>query len=65
MHEEFGDDIVMESAAENCVKSWLVLDPHYTYTSPSQDDRDDEIDEYMNVGDIENETVSQHFFNEC
>ena len=56
--EAFGDDIVMEQVEEALVKSCLVLDLYYKYTSPSQDDSDDEINEYMELDDIENEMVS-------
>ena len=56
--EAFGDDIVMEQVEEDLVKSCSVLDLHYTYTAPSQDDSDDEINDYMEFDDIENEMVS-------
>ena len=50
--EAFGDDIVMEKVEEALVRICSVLDLHYTYTAPSQDDSDDEIIEYMELEDI-------------
>ena len=58
IHEAFGDDIVMEEVEEDLVKSCSVLELHYTYTAPSQDNSDDEINEYMELDDKENEMVS-------
>ena len=57
----FGDDIVMEPVEEILVKSCSVLDPHYTYTAPKQNDSDDE---YIHGNDLENESVSDPFDNE-
>ena len=56
--EAFGCDIVMEQVEEALVKRCSVLDLHYTYTAPSQDDSDDEINDYMELDYIENEMVS-------
>ena len=56
--EAFGRDIAMEQVEEALVKRCSVLDLHYTYTAPSQDDSDDEINDYMEFDDIENEMVS-------
>ena len=44
--EAFGRDIVMEQVEEDLVKRCLVLELHYTYTAPSQDDSDDKIDDF-------------------
>ena len=47
--EAFGDDIVMEQVEEALVKRCSVLDLHYTYTAPSQDDSDYEINDYTDI----------------
>ena len=56
--EAFGDYIIMEQGEEALAESCQLLDLNYTYTAPSQDDSDDEINDYMELDYIENEMVS-------